>query len=137
MRITLESNYAIRIIDCLANSDSILSSKKISDITGISLRFSLKILRKLSMSNLVCSNKGSHGGYQLTREPCDITLKDVIESVDGPIVISRCDNNCVCNKAKDLESCEYYTIFDDISAMVRNKLDSINFDKGSMLSKLK
>lgn len=129
MRITLESHYAISIVDCLANSGSVLSSKEISDRTGISLRFSLKILRKLSLANLVCAYKGAHGGYKLSRKPCDITLKDIIETVEGPIVISRCDNNCVCSKAKALETCEYYSIFDDISNMVRHKLESVNFGK--------
>ncbi len=129
MRITLEANYAIRIIDCLANTKSRLSAKIISERTGVSLRFALKILRKLCIAKLIRSYKGAQGGYELIRKPGDINLKDVIETVDGPIAINRCEENCICSKVESVELCAYFAIFTEMSEMIRDKLASINFDR--------
>ena len=47
MHITLEADYAIRIVQVLAQNQRRLDAKTISEMTGVTLRFSLKILRKL------------------------------------------------------------------------------------------
>lgn len=131
MRITIESNYAIRIVACMANAESLRCAKSISENTGITLRFALKILRKLSLAKIVRSYKGTKGGYKLTRKACNISFKDVIEAVDGPIDINRCENS-MCNKAQNNESCEYYAVFADVSDMIRNKLSSITFERSNI-----
>lgn len=45
MHITLEADYAIRIVQVLAQNQRRLDAKTISEMTGVTLRFSLKILR--------------------------------------------------------------------------------------------
>ena len=62
MRITLESDYALRIITALAESDSLVDAKALSEQTQVTQRFALKILHKLVQGNLVTSQKGAHGG---------------------------------------------------------------------------
>ena len=45
MRITLESDYALRIISVIAvNDDDVTDAKTLSEYTAVSLRFALKIL---------------------------------------------------------------------------------------------
>lgn len=44
MHITLEADYAVRIVHALAESGKRLDAKTISEMTGVTLRFSLKIL---------------------------------------------------------------------------------------------
>ena len=90
MHITLESDYAVRIIYCLAQNPLRMDAKKISDETGVTLRFSLKILRKLVSGGLVQSYKGTKGGYELAKPPKDISLADVIQTVEGKFALSRC-----------------------------------------------
>ena len=58
MRITLEADYAVRIVDCLSLSGRRLDARSISEKTGVTLRFTLKILRKLGMAKIVRSYKG-------------------------------------------------------------------------------
>ena len=53
MHITLESDYAVRIVYCLARQGGRMDAKKIAEETGVTLRFSLKILRKLVAGGLV------------------------------------------------------------------------------------
>ena len=90
MRITLESDYALRIVTSLAMHSDVVDAKTISDETSVTQRFTLKILHKLVMGNLVVSYKGVRGGYKLKLSADEITLKTVIELIDGPIMMVRC-----------------------------------------------
>ena len=90
MHITLEADYAVRIVHCLAKNGQRMDAKSISDETGVTLRFSLKILRKLVSAGIIKSYKGTQGGYEIARPLEEITLNDVIETVEGPFALSRC-----------------------------------------------
>ncbi|MDR2909296.1 MAG: Rrf2 family transcriptional regulator, partial [Oscillospiraceae bacterium] len=61
MRITLEADYAIRIIDTLARQGVRVEARTIAEKSQVTLRFSLKILRKLVAAGLVKSFKGAQG----------------------------------------------------------------------------
>ena len=89
MHITLESDYAVRIVYCLAQNGGRMEAAAIAEQTGVTLRFSLKILRKLVAGELVKSYKGAGGGYELAKDPKEISLYEVIEQVEGPYAISR------------------------------------------------
>lgn len=58
MHITLESDYAVRIVYCLAQNGGRMEAAAIAEQTGVTLRFSLKILRKLVAGELVKSVQG-------------------------------------------------------------------------------
>lgn len=129
MRITLESDYALRIISVLARENQIIDAKALSDRVSVTQRFTLKILHKLVSGEFVKSYKGVNGGYKLNVSPEKITLKDVIELIDGPIAISRClESNESCSMISDKTSCIYHHIFDKISLDVANKLAGITID---------
>ena len=126
MRITLESDYALRILTAMAGYDGVTDAKTISEDTSVTIRFTLKILHKLVQGNLVQSFKGVNGGYKLKCQPEEITLKTVIELIDGPIAIARClDSEESCSLNCDKSACDYYHIFDIISIDLANKLNKI------------
>lgn len=126
MVMTLEADYAVRIVDMLAVSNQKIDARAISAETKVPLRFALKILRKLVAGGLIVSYKGAHGGYMLAREPGKITLRQVIESVEGPYMISRCQQDEY--SCSHTTCCRFHQIYDDISSVVRTKLDSYTFD---------
>ncbi len=129
MNITLESDYAVRIVGCLCEAGKRLDANSISDRTAVSLRFSLKILRKLVAAGIVVSFKGTQGGYELARKPQDITLKDVIEAIDGKYAISKClTDSYECSRGMS-GKCGYQKVFIEISQMVNAKLEEYSFDK--------
>jgi len=126
MRITLESDYALRILTALATHEEKVDAQTIADETMVTLRFALKILHKLVVGNFVTSYKGAKGGYKLAISPDKITLKNVIELIDGPIAISRClDSGEACALNPDKTACIYHHIFDTISLDVARKLQGI------------
>lgn len=75
---------------------------------------------------MVRSFKGTRGGYELSRPASEITLRDVIETVEGPYVLSRCltpDYTCSCPP-----DCRFQRTYDEISEIVRNKLSEVTFE---------
>lgn len=131
MVMTLETDYAVRIVEMLAVSNKKIDAHTISDETHVPLRFALKILRKLVSGGLIVSYKGARGGYMLAREPGRITLRQVIESVEGPYMISRCQQD---EYACSHTACRFHQIYDEISSIVRTKLDSYTFDSLSNIN---
>jgi Rrf2 family protein len=129
MYITLESDYAIRIVGCIKKENKRIDAKAISEKTGVTLRFALKILRKLVANGIIKSYKGTQGGYELAKAPSDISLMDIIETVEGKYYFSRCLNEeCGCNRGMS-GVCQYQKIFNEISQIVEEKLNSYTFDK--------
>ena len=125
MRITLESDYALRILTELAEHDGVVDANSLSEATSVTIRFTLKILNKLVKHGFVSSYKGAKGGYKLKLPTDQITLKSVIELIDGPIVIARCLTSEACSLNKDKTACTYHHIFNTISLDVAKKLDAI------------
>ena len=62
MHITLESDYAVRIVSCLSHQNKRLDAKTMSEKTCVTIRFALKILRKLVAGGIIKSFKGTQGG---------------------------------------------------------------------------
>ena len=126
MRITQESDYALRIVTALAAHDCVVDAKSVSEETSVTIRFALKILHKLVTGGLVRSFKGVNGGYSLALKPSEITMKDVIELIDGPISICRClTEDEVCSQSADKRECLFHRIFSGLSASVAVKLGKI------------
>ena len=120
MHITLESDYAVRIVYCLAQNGGRMEAAAIAEQTGVTLRFSLKILRKLVAGELVKSYKGAGGGYELAKDPKEISLYEVIEQVEGPYAISRClnEDDYTCNRNRQAcMVCKFSRIYAAVAAL--------------------
>lgn len=133
MYITLESDYAVRIVDCLAAQPQRIGAGVIAELTGVTPRFTLKILHKLVSAQIVRSYKGAKGGYELARSAGEITLRQVIETVEGPYAFSRCldpNHTCKCEATSCKRgNCRFQRVYDEISENVRKKLDEITFER--------
>jgi Rrf2 family protein len=59
--------------------------------------FLAKIISQLSIAGLLHTSRGARGGVTLARQPEDITLLEVIEAIDGPIMLNECvGENSLC-----------------------------------------
>lgn len=84
MSLTLATEYAILALIALAKNPQ--QQMKVADIAAaedISCTYLHKISQKLVKSNIVSAKTGVKGGIRLTREPEKITLKEVIEAIQG------------------------------------------------------
>lgn len=126
MYITQEADYAVRIVHCLAKSGGRRDARSISEEVSVTLRFSLKILGKLSGAGIVNSFKGNRGGYELAAKPEEITMQQVLAAVDGPYYISRCSGGSSCNRGDSI-ACPFHHVFNRISDSVNTQLQQVTF----------
>jgi len=123
VRITHEADYAIRILFCLASKNEKMGAKELSDCSGVTPRFTLKILRKLTGSGLVKSFKGMKGGYALQTPAQDISIGQIVELIDGPIRITHClDDDYACTRMEGDRKCEFHSSFLEINQKLRENL---------------
>ncbi|MFA7685610.1 MAG: Rrf2 family transcriptional regulator [Candidatus Gracilibacteria bacterium] len=91
LNLTKKADYGLFLLTILATGKSeIRSIKTIADKNELSLSFLQKIARELQKGGLITSERGKFGGYQLTKKPEKITLKEILETLEGPIAIAPC-----------------------------------------------
>lgn len=84
-RATLKSGYAVRALAelALAGRGARLPVGEIARRQCIPPRFLERIFRELRQSKILCSRRGSQGGYGFAMPPEEITVLDVVEILDG------------------------------------------------------
>ena len=92
LRLSKKADYALIAVRHLAthSAERSRSAADIAEIYGISAPLLAKILQRLAKHGVVTARHGSSGGYQLARDPKDISALDVISAVDGPQMITSC-----------------------------------------------
>jgi len=92
MRLTHLADYAVVMMTAAARREpsSRLSATELADETGVPLPTAQKLMQKLAAHGLLVGQRGSGGGYALARPVSEISLADIVEAVEGPIVMTMC-----------------------------------------------
>jgi Rrf2 family transcriptional regulator, iron-sulfur cluster assembly transcription factor len=100
MELTRKGEYAIRGIVYLARQPKgkVALISEIAEAAEVPQTFLAKIFQNFAKIGLVNSYRGTRGGFVLGRPASKITLREVVEAVDGPILPNRC--------LMDSEGCE-------------------------------
>lgn len=92
MKLTRGGEYGIRGVLYLAQQEngkvSMLSA--IAKTQDVPPRFLAKIFQALAKAGVVKSHRGAKGGFSLARPASEITVRDVIEAVEGPLYLNTC-----------------------------------------------
>ena len=99
MELTRKGEYAIRGIIYLAKQPpgKVVLISEIAEATDVPQTFLAKIFQSFAKLGLVNSFRGTGGGFVLGRPAAQITLRQVVEAVEGPIMPNRCllaDDGC-------------------------------------------
>jgi len=89
MKISKKCQYALKAVFELAwrNQGDPIRTYEIAKAQRISPRFMEIILNELKHGGFVESKRGNEGGYMLAREARDLTVREIIEYIEGPIAI--------------------------------------------------
>ena len=108
MRLTTKSRYGTRLIlDLAVNAQK--GPVPLGDVSrrqNISLKYLEQLIRKLKLAGLVKSQRGPFGGHMLKKAPEDITVGEIVRTLEDTTAITDCSERdeklCgVCNKAGD------------------------------------
>lgn len=122
--INRQSDYAIQLVVALSKvtEEAPLSLKKFSIESNISFLFLQRIARMLKKAKLIDSSRGMYGGYYLIKDIKKISVKNVMEAVEGPFGVTACFRGHVCPRAKTCTS--------------KQVLNSLNKNLDNMLSEM-
>ena len=106
--LTREADGALRIVWLLGKTGEVTDAGSIAERVAVSPKFTLKILRQLLQGGVVRAVRGKRGGYALALSPSDITVRRIVELIDGPIAINRCqEEDFFCSRmGYDKGSCQ-------------------------------
>jgi len=92
VRLTRAGEYAIRGMIRLAKNggEGLVLIADVAKAEGVSKSFLAKQFQRLVKAGLLESSRGASGGVALARPAAQITLRDIVEAVEGPVELNRC-----------------------------------------------
>jgi Rrf2 family transcriptional regulator, iron-sulfur cluster assembly transcription factor len=128
MELTRKGEYAIRGILYLAGLPwgKVALISEIAEAADVPKSFLSKIFQSFAKIGLVSSSRGTGGGFTLARPPAQITLREVVEAVEGPIVPNRClIGQGTCDKDA---TCSVHPVWRRVQTEVVAILDGITLE---------
>lgn len=125
MQLTREADYAVRVMLDLAEhgSDGPVRSTDIAGRQLIPRPFLTKVIQALARRGYVRTRRGTRGGVTLSGDPRAITLRAVVEAIEGPIRLNRC---LVGPGACRLQPrCPVHPVWQRIQALVIRELEGV------------
>lgn len=92
MQLTRAADYAVRVMVHLAGlpAGTRATRDELAVNGDVPEHFLSKILQSLSRGGLITSHRGMAGGYALAKSPDEVNLLDVVEVMEGPLVLNAC-----------------------------------------------
>jgi Rrf2 family iron-sulfur cluster assembly transcriptional regulator len=126
MRLTTKGRFAVTaMIDlALRQNTGPVTLAAISQRQQISLSYLEQLFGKLRRHELVESTRGPGGGYTLGRKAADITIADIIVSVDEPLDATQCAGKENCHG--EASRCMTHELWAALNTRMVEFLDSVN-----------
>jgi len=128
MKISTKGRYGLRaLIDLAANESSRATPlREISERQNISEQYLEQLFASLRKAGIVKSVRGAHGGYLLNDLPENITVKDVLTALEGPIAPVDCvlreNGKMECSSGAD---CVTYNLWLKMKENIDRLLESV------------
>ena len=92
MRLTSLADYAVVMMAAAARhpTGARLTATLLAEETGVPLPTAQKLTGRLAAAGLLATARGTGGGFTMSRLPSEISLADIVEAVEGPIVMTSC-----------------------------------------------
>lgn len=124
MDISRKTDYALRMLAMLADGENnLLSVRAAAERVDVPYSFARSIQHGLVQAGIVESLRGVHGGMRLKADPNDVTIRQIVEAVQGPMVMNDCTaNGAECSR---MNSCCYHSVWMGAQALMVDYLDSV------------
>ena len=127
MDISRKTDYALRMLSMLAEGeDSLLSVRTAAETVDVPYSFARSIQHGLVQAGIIESLRGVRGGMRLKVDPKDVTIRQIVEAVQGPLVMNDCTaEDGICPR---MDECCYHPLWIGAQELLRNYLDSVTLD---------
>ena len=127
IQLKITTDYAVRIILLLSMESRAVSSKEIADKLGMTQNMVLKVGGNLSDAKIIKSITGVGGGFQLIKEPDEISLLDVIKITEPTVQINRCmEKDHYCSRTA-VNTCQVRKVYSLIQNVLEDSLRNVTF----------
>ena len=126
MKLSNQADYAVRAVCELARHEpgAVVQTSVIAEAQCIPGTCLTKVLQELARADLVRTHRGARGGVSLVRRPDEITVRQVYEAVEGPVLLRRCRRRV--DPCGD-EQCDTHDFWGGVEAVLEEQLDAITF----------
>lgn len=92
MKLTRLADYAVRAVIHLATKEvgELATIAEIAERQSIPQSFLAKVMQALTRGGIVRAHRGKTGGFSLFNKAEDVTIRQVVEAVEGPLILNRC-----------------------------------------------
>jgi Rrf2 family protein len=128
MKLSTRARYGVRLMVALAfNYDKgPVFLKDVAKGENISEKYLSLIIIPLRRTGLVNSIRGAHGGYLLAKDPSQITMKEIIDVLEGDCSLVDCVRNpSTCPR---VPICASHDIWEIIGGKISETLNSVTLD---------
>lgn len=114
------------MIDLAEHSDGKYTAmKSVAERQDISLKYMEKILPLLVAANLVEGVQGKGGGYRLTRDPKDYTVREILSITEGSLAPVACLEGCGGSECGRTAECRTLPMWMELNKRVNEYLDTV------------
>lgn len=124
MKLSTRGKYGLYAMYYLAqhNGEGPQTLQNISTV-GVPKQYLEQILGNLRRAGLLSTVRGAQGGYQMAYSPEEITLRDIIDAVEGPIELSECaSSEPACQRSG---SCPVRWVWQRVTDSINHELEKI------------
>lgn len=126
MKISTKGRYALRLMVDLAlnNNGENISLKEISARQGISVKYLEQIISMLNRAGYFKSERGSNGGYRLTKKPEEYTVGMILRLTEGSLAPIACvdEDGAGCDR---FEQCATFSVWKKLNDAINGVVDNI------------
>lgn len=128
MKLTTKGRYAVTaVLDLSFHQDAgPVSLADISERQDISLSYLEQLFARLRRNNIVVSTRGPGGGYSLSRAAEEISMAEIIVSVDESYDATNCKNDKTENGCSGVQQCLTHDLWSELSKEIHGFLDGIS-----------
>ena len=125
LKVTRLADYAVSIIYAFCGSEKeILSSQNIMEKTKLHKATVNKLLAQLVKKDFLEPFRGTNGGYRLKKDLDNISIRELIEAIEGPVLLTDCQNKNA-NNCNLFNVCNTKNIWSFVNKEINNTLEKI------------
>ncbi len=125
IKVSKMADYSVVILSCFVAGTigQIWSANDISNKTHLPLPTVAKILKLLVKGDVLNSHRGVQGGYSLEKYSDEVTVYDIVKSIDGPIALTACvDDGDDCSSQP---ICPMSGGWDSLNSKIRQSFEDV------------